>query len=306
MAARTKASDVSCQDLQKALDDYMDAAGTRDLAQLLSPLKAMTWKTAAAKHMEELLAMDSLWASLLQLAPTGVLAPTTTTRAVDKANTEAKCNFTQKPTRAFADLISEKIRIALGKFRACRDDKTKSVVYRKLGRADAQKLDKLLQQLAAEEPQQQRQAPSNVAVQMDEDGFPVFPPAFEMSRTSSVATMEYEDEHKETVQARSSTTAGNFELSDFSFFSGDADLFSELTQSEPVTPKEKRDTKKQLQKKKKATPPKSAAVQKQKQKQKPAAQPEGPRAAQQHPKTDKKNVNSRAYHAEYKKRLNAA
>ena len=340
MAGRSKASEVLPSQLQKVLDDWMDAKGSRDLEELFLPFRNMSWKTSPSKHMEPLLAVHGLWSAILDLAPNGILAPTVVTRAIDASNREAKCNYGLKNSQAFADALSEKIRVALGKFRACRSPAMKVLVSRKLGHKDNEKLEQLLEKLLPEE-EQPTASSTATQIEKDSDGFPVFPFTLTRSRSSSVATVEFSAQEEEEKEPHPPVTPrkSSHDLSSFSFFADDTDFMDLVRGTSPVTPREKRSKKKELKdtrtpKKAKAAttkqqPKAKATATKQKPKatatateQQPKAKatttkesPEGsrrnseptagPRAAEFGPKTDRKNVHSRAYHKEYQKRLAA-
>jgi hypothetical protein len=267
---------------------------TRDLHKLFERIKDMSWKTAPSSHMKALLELTTLWGGLIDLAPSGLLAPTDVTRGVDAANMEAKCNYTKKTSTIFADYISMKIRQGLSKIRLCKkDDQAKAKASRNLSLQETGALDQLLLKITEDAEEDQlphvpisaacTSPPAKTRLAIDADGFPIFP-----------GTDQSEDT---AVRSRPvSNGAGDFSLSKMQLFSEEDDFFAKVLGADPVTPKEKRDTKKNLRKRPASKQPKDQPTTKEK---KPASTA-GPRAAE-HPKNDKKNIHSRAYHAELSK-----
>ena len=347
MAAKTrsKCADVKTADVEEKLEDYMLQAESRDLDSLLrKPVAGMSWKTAAAGHIGALLEHSSFWRGLLELAPCGILPPAVTTAAICHCNHSSRTNFTKLADSIFADKISQTIRIAMGKFRDCADEKTLAIVRKKLTMAENRELDKLLALLRPDarsgQADQQRASGVDSRIELDEEGFPTF--CF-LSRNSSAQTVAYSDDTETKPE-----DSGDW-LANLGILGEDQHVLADVMSATPVSPKSKRDSKASLQpkNKKKEKDPSNKGTLKPLYTQKgtPHKRPEarqkdspcktvdkkvkkdskstvdkevkksagkgpprsgpGPRAASAGLKMDKKNVHSRAYHAEYGKQLAA-
>ena len=67
--ARLSAGAESAADLEVALEQGLDALGTRDIALVLQPFNGTTWKTAAVASVPGLHKSSAFFAPLLRLCP---------------------------------------------------------------------------------------------------------------------------------------------------------------------------------------------------------------------------------------------
>ena len=108
---------LSVGQMQRALEDGLNNIGSHDLSTLLSFFKGCTWKTAASHSLAGLEKTEALFAALLEVAPTAVVAPTKLRGALEAIAQRWKL-FTEKMSlRDNLDHADQVLRAQLSKLR---------------------------------------------------------------------------------------------------------------------------------------------------------------------------------------------
>ena len=148
MAAKKRTvapKELTVEELEKVIEDYLAEVNNRDLTEALSLLKksaggkATSWKTAPVA--ESLAPYAPLYEKLFALSPNTVLPPKKTATALMSVHRRKPINFTRQKDEDWADDMSQLIRMGCAKFRSLADE---PVAYRrctsKVAYGDSQRL----------------------------------------------------------------------------------------------------------------------------------------------------------------------
>lgn len=124
---------VTVAQLQTALRSWLDAVQSRDIHQLLKPLrtgpKAISWKTAP--EVTTMACFSPAARLLAQVCRNGVLPTLKLVSALQELHLQSPVNYTHEPMAVWAPNTGEKMRQCMSKYRLVKNDPTAKLVLLK-------------------------------------------------------------------------------------------------------------------------------------------------------------------------------